>query len=296
MATAAGLATLRLLDDAVYAAARRDRGDGRAAGVARRSPRRASRTGVAGRREPVQRLLRRPTTCATTTRRASRRPSATRPSSTRCSRRGVYLPPSAFEAWFVSAAHDDAALDRIADALPAPRRGRRRPRAEERVPEREPDDAPAGAPACATARCTTPTGPLRPAARLPPLRPRAGRWPRRWPSRSPATTSPYVVASPLERAQETAAPIAAALGLPSRTDDRLIEAGNHFEGIDVRRRRRVAAPPAALAATCSTRSGRRGASRTARSPRRMLAARRRRARRGAAATRRCWSATSCRSG
>ena len=33
--------------------------------------------------------------------------------------RGVYLPPSAFEAWFVSAAHDDAALDRVADALPA---------------------------------------------------------------------------------------------------------------------------------------------------------------------------------
>jgi glutamate-1-semialdehyde 2,1-aminomutase len=32
--------------------------------------------------------------------------------------RGVYPPPSAYEAWFVSAAHDDAALDRIADALP----------------------------------------------------------------------------------------------------------------------------------------------------------------------------------
>ncbi len=32
--------------------------------------------------------------------------------------RGVYLPPSAYEAWFVSAAHDDAALDRIASALP----------------------------------------------------------------------------------------------------------------------------------------------------------------------------------
>jgi len=31
---------------------------------------------------------------------------------------GVYLPPSAFESWFVSAAHDDAALDRIARALP----------------------------------------------------------------------------------------------------------------------------------------------------------------------------------
>jgi len=32
---------------------------------------------------------------------------------------GVYLPPSAFEAWFVSAAHDEDALSRVADALPA---------------------------------------------------------------------------------------------------------------------------------------------------------------------------------
>jgi glutamate-1-semialdehyde 2,1-aminomutase len=31
---------------------------------------------------------------------------------------GVYLPPSAYEAWFLSAAHDDAALDRVFDALP----------------------------------------------------------------------------------------------------------------------------------------------------------------------------------
>ncbi|HJE51331.1 MAG TPA: glutamate-1-semialdehyde 2,1-aminomutase, partial [Tessaracoccus flavescens] len=30
----------------------------------------------------------------------------------------VYLPPSAFEAWFLSAAHDDSAMARIADALP----------------------------------------------------------------------------------------------------------------------------------------------------------------------------------
>lgn len=30
---------------------------------------------------------------------------------------GVYLPPSAFEAWFVSAAHDDEALSRMGDAL-----------------------------------------------------------------------------------------------------------------------------------------------------------------------------------
>jgi broad specificity phosphatase PhoE len=39
-----------------------------------------------------------------------------------------------------------------------------------------------------------------------------------------------VVASPLERAQETAGPIAAAFDLPTETDDRLIEAGNYFEG------------------------------------------------------------------
>ena len=31
---------------------------------------------------------------------------------------GVYLPPSAYEAWFVSVTHDDAALDRVLDALP----------------------------------------------------------------------------------------------------------------------------------------------------------------------------------
>jgi glutamate-1-semialdehyde 2,1-aminomutase len=32
---------------------------------------------------------------------------------------GVYLPPSAFESWFVSASHDARAIERIADALPA---------------------------------------------------------------------------------------------------------------------------------------------------------------------------------
>jgi glutamate-1-semialdehyde 2,1-aminomutase len=33
--------------------------------------------------------------------------------------RGVYLPPSAYEAWFLSAAHDDEAIGRVAEALPA---------------------------------------------------------------------------------------------------------------------------------------------------------------------------------
>ena len=31
---------------------------------------------------------------------------------------GVYLPPSAFESWFVSGAHDDAAVERVLEALP----------------------------------------------------------------------------------------------------------------------------------------------------------------------------------
>lgn len=43
----------------------------------------------------------------------------------------------------------------------------------------------------------------------------------------------HLVASPLERAQQTAAPIAEALGLPIATDDRLIEAASDFEGLRV---------------------------------------------------------------
>lgn len=42
-----------------------------------------------------------------------------------------------------------------------------------------------------------------------------------------------VVASPLERAQQTARPTAAALGLEVGTDERLIEAGNQFQGLTV---------------------------------------------------------------
>jgi glutamate-1-semialdehyde 2,1-aminomutase len=32
---------------------------------------------------------------------------------------GVYLPPSAFESWFVGAAHDDTAIELVAKALPS---------------------------------------------------------------------------------------------------------------------------------------------------------------------------------
>ncbi len=40
-----------------------------------------------------------------------------------------------------------------------------------------------------------------------------------------------LLCSPLERAQETARPMAERLGLPIVTDDRLIESANHFEGM-----------------------------------------------------------------
>ncbi|SFK34242.1 histidine phosphatase family protein [Geodermatophilus ruber] len=42
-----------------------------------------------------------------------------------------------------------------------------------------------------------------------------------------------LVSSPLERAQQTAAPIAEKLSLPVTIDERLIEAGNAFEGLRV---------------------------------------------------------------
>ena len=43
----------------------------------------------------------------------------------------------------------------------------------------------------------------------------------------------HLVSSPLERAQQTAAPLAEKLSLPVAIDDRLIEAGNAFEGLAV---------------------------------------------------------------
>ena len=46
-------------------------------------------------------------------------PRPTPPSSTPCSTQGVYLPPSAYEAWFLSSAHDDRAVQTVLDALPA---------------------------------------------------------------------------------------------------------------------------------------------------------------------------------
>ncbi|WP_432547345.1 histidine phosphatase family protein [Kineococcus sp. SYSU DK004] len=49
-----------------------------------------------------------------------------------------------------------------------------------------------------------------------------------------------VTASPLQRAQETAAPIARGLGLPLGTEPRIVEAGNSFQG------RRIGSGPGSL--------------------------------------------------
>ena len=47
---------------------------------------------------------------------------------------GVYLPPSAFESWFLSSAHDDRALDRVVSALPAAARAAAAARSSDAVP------------------------------------------------------------------------------------------------------------------------------------------------------------------
>ncbi|MBO1752447.1 histidine phosphatase family protein [Actinotalea sp. BY-33] len=51
------------------------------------------------------------------------------------------------------------------------------------------------------------------------------------PAGQPRRDVVHVVASPLQRAQETATPVAAAFGLELATDERLLEAENHFEGM-----------------------------------------------------------------
>lgn len=53
----------------------------------------------------------------------------------------------------------------------------------------------------------------------------------------------YVMASPLERAQETALPTSRAFDLPMVIDDRLLEAENNFEGIAVNDNRMILAHP-----------------------------------------------------
>jgi glutamate-1-semialdehyde 2,1-aminomutase len=117
VAVAAGLATLRHADDAVYAAidANADRLAGllsealSAAGVVHQVARGGSFLSVFFTDEPVHDFA------------AARASDTFRfpPFFHALLGAGVYAPPSAFETWFVSAALDDDAFDRIAAALPA---------------------------------------------------------------------------------------------------------------------------------------------------------------------------------
>ena len=229
VATTAGLATLRLATDEVYAAHRR-RGEHplgrgrRAADPGRRTPR------GAGRRQHVQRLPR---------------------------------PRTAPVRDFAGAcAQDTGGLQGV---LPRDARPGRLPAAERLrgvVPLRRPRRPGAPARPRRPARCAEPPRPQASTARLrsaelseddrPPAAPRRGaqpaghplraldrastspsaaaRWPTASPTGSATATSPTWSSSPLERAQETAAPLAAARGLTVELDERVIESGNIFEG------------------------------------------------------------------
>ena len=175
---------------------------------------------------------------------------------------------SAFEAWFVSTAIDDdgaGASSRRPCRTPPRRRGQAaeggaRDRADDRRARAAARRGPQPGRRSCTAGCPGSGSPSW-----------ASRWPRRPPQALADRDITYVVASPLERAQQTAEPIAAQFGLPIAVDERLIESANFFEG------KRVASATArcatrATGGCCATRSRRRGASRTGRSPQRMYAA------------------------
>ena len=72
----------------------------------------------------------------------------------------------------------------------------------------------------------------------------------------------YLAASSLQRAQETAAPLAARFGLPIVTDDRVIEAANDFEGLSFGLNSATLGRPRHLAQTPRSRAHRPGVSPT----------------------------------
>ena len=116
LAVAAGRATLELLDEDAYvqlAATTETLADGPA-----RGGRRPARPGRVGAR-PAHRLLQRRRRCATT---PARPPATRRRYGAWCRAllaRGVYPPPSQFEAWFPSLAHTPAHVTRTLEAAAA---------------------------------------------------------------------------------------------------------------------------------------------------------------------------------
>ncbi|NUP43764.1 MAG: glutamate-1-semialdehyde 2,1-aminomutase [Streptomyces sp.] len=117
VATAAGLAQLRLLDDAAYA--RLDAVSAEIRGLVTAA---LSKEGVAHRLQTAGNMFSVFFTDEDVRDfEAAKRQEAYRftPFFHSMLAQGVYLPPSAFESWFVSTTHDDRAVERIAAALPA---------------------------------------------------------------------------------------------------------------------------------------------------------------------------------
>jgi glutamate-1-semialdehyde 2,1-aminomutase len=117
VATAAGLAQLRLLDDAAYAAV-----NAASAEIQQLVTAALTKEGVAHRLQTAGSMF---SVFFTEDEvhdfEAARRQEAFRFTGFFHSMlaQGVYLPPSAFESWFVSTTHDERAVERIAAALPA---------------------------------------------------------------------------------------------------------------------------------------------------------------------------------
>ncbi|MER5645231.1 glutamate-1-semialdehyde 2,1-aminomutase [Streptosporangium sp. NPDC002524] len=116
LACAAGLATLRACDEGVY-----DRVDAAALVIGRATADALSAAGVPHRLQRAGSLFsifftdERVTDFAAAQKQDT---AAYRAFFHAMLDQGVYLPPSAYEAWFLSSAHDDEALSRIAEALP----------------------------------------------------------------------------------------------------------------------------------------------------------------------------------
>jgi glutamate-1-semialdehyde 2,1-aminomutase len=118
LATAAGLATLRACTPEVYA-----RVDAVAAEVAKLATGALDAAGVPYRLQEAGNLF---SVFLGNTRQVRDFDAARRQSSAAYAAffhamlaAGIYLPPSPYEAWFASAAHDDEAVGRVAEALPA---------------------------------------------------------------------------------------------------------------------------------------------------------------------------------
>ncbi len=117
LACAAGLATLRLADEALY-----HRLDGTAATIGKLASDALAAAGVPHRLSCAGNMFSVFFTDADVVDYDSARTQDTaayRAFFHEMLARGVYLPPSAYESWFVSAALDDAALEQISTALPA---------------------------------------------------------------------------------------------------------------------------------------------------------------------------------